>query len=96
MEHIESPVAVYLGIMKANGVPVDRALMEQRKAEAEQETERIRQEIRGMIGDIDIGSNASTKAFRDYLFKKLKLPVFGLTESNKESMDDAVMIQLKE
>ena len=96
VEHIESPVAVYLGIMKANGVPVDRALMEQRKAEAEQETERIRKEIRGMIGDIDIGSNASTKAFRDYLFKKLKLPVFGLTESNKESMDDAVMIQLKE
>ena len=96
VEHIESPVAVYLGIMKANGVPVDRALMEQRKAEATLETERIRKEIRGMIGDIDIGSNASTKAFRDYLFKKLKLPVFGLTESNKESMDDAVMIQLKE
>lgn len=96
VEHIESPVAVYLGIMKANGVPVDRALMEQRKAEATLETERIRKEIRRMIGDIDIGSNASTKAFRDYLFKKLKLPVFGLTESNKESMDDAAMIQLKE
>ena len=96
VEHIESPVAVYLGIMKANGVPIDRGLMEKQKAEAEQETERIRAEIRGMIGDVDIGSNAGTKAFRDYLFHELKLPAVRMTESNKEAMDDAAMIRLKE
>ena len=96
VENIESPVATYLGIMKANGVPIDRLLMERRKAEAEWEMERIRTEIRKIIGDIDIGSNASTNAFKSYLFHDLGLPVFRVTESNREAADDAVMIQLKE
>ena len=96
VENLESPVAVYLGIMKVNGVPVDRERMEQRKAEAEQERERIRTEIRGIIGNIDIGSNAGTKDFRNYLFRELELPVFRKTESNRESLDDETMILLKE
>ena len=96
VEHIESPTAVYLGIMKLNGVPVDIPLMMKRKAEAEHAMERIRSDITGIIGDVDIGSNCSTNAFKKYLFHDLSLPVFRTTESNREAADDAVMIQLKE
>ena len=96
VENIESPTAVYLGIMKCNGVPIDLNLMLKRKEEAEAEMERIRQEIAFMIGDVNIGSNCSTNAFKQYLYKDLGLPVLKVTESNREAADDATMIMLKE
>ena len=96
VENIESPTAVYLGIMKYNGVPVDIPLMMERKSEAEKEMARIREEIAGMIGDVKIGSNCSTNAFKKYLFQDIGLPVFRTTEKNREAADDAVMIRLKE
>ena len=96
VENIESPTAVYLGIMKCNGVPIDLNLMLKRKEEAEAEMERIRQEIAFMIGEVNIGSNCSTNAFKQYLYKDLGLPVLKVTESNREAADDATMIMLKE
>ena len=96
VENIESPTAVYLGIMKCNGVPIDLDLMLKRKKEAEAEMERIRQEIAFMIGEVNIGSNCSTNAFKQYLYKDLGLPVLKVTESNREAADDSTMIMLKE
>ena len=96
VEQIESPTAVYLGIMKHNGVPVDADLMKSRQQEAEQKMQRIRNEITMLIGDIEIGANCGTKAFKDYLYQTLKLPVMKVTASNKEAADDASMIMLKE
>lgn len=96
VENVESPTAVYLGIMKYNGVPIDYPLMLSRKTEAEAEMNRIRSEISFIIGDIDIGENCSTKAFKEYLFKTLKLPVLKTTESDKEAADDMTMVLLKE
>ncbi len=96
VENLESPAAVYLGIMKYNGVPVDKALMLQRKEEAEAEMERIRKEIAFIIGDVNIGSNCATKAFKEYLYKDLKLPVMKLTKTNSAAMDEETMIMLKE
>jgi DNA polymerase-1 len=96
VENIESPTAVYLGIMKYNGVPMDVPLMQERKAEASAEMARIRSEIAFMIGDVNIGSNCSTNAFKSYLFNDLGLPVLKTTESNREAADDATMIMLKE
>ena len=96
VENVESPTAVYLGIMKCNGVPIDLNLMLKRKEEAEAEMERIRQEIAFMIGDVNIGSNCSTNAFKQYLYKDLGLPVLKVTESNREAADDSTMIMLKE
>lgn len=58
--------------------------------------ERIRQKIAFIIGDVNIGSNCSTNAFKKYLFQDLGLPVLKVTESNKEAADDATMIMLKE
>lgn len=96
VENLESPTAVYIGIMKANGVPIDTKLMHAKREEAEVEMEKIRRSIRMMIGDIDIGSNCGTNAFKTYLYKTLKLPVMKTTEADKESTDDASMIMLKE
>ena len=96
VEEIESPTAVYLGIMKYNGVPINYPLMLQRKEEAEAEMERIRKEIAFIIGDVAIGENCSTKAFKDYLFKDLGLPILKTTASDKEAADDMTMILLKE
>lgn len=96
VENIESPTAVYLGIMKCNGIPVDLPLMQKRKAEAETEMERIRQEIAFIIGDVNIGANCSTQAFKNYLYQDLGLPVLKTTESNREAADDMTMTLLKE
>jgi len=96
VEEIESPTAVYLGIMKYNGVPINYPLMLQRKEEAEAEMERIRKKIAFIIGDVAIGENCSTKAFKDYLFKDLGLPILKTTASDKEAADDMTMILLKE
>ena len=95
-EEIESPTAVYLGIMHHNGIPVDLPLMMQRKQEAEAEMERIRGEIAGIIGAVDIGSNCSTTAFKNCLYNDLKLPVLKVTETNREAADDMAMQMLKE
>ena len=96
VEEIESPTAVYLGIMKYNGIPVNLKLMQERKAEAESEMKRIREKIAFIIGDVDIGQNCSTKAFKNYLYQDLKLPVLKTTGSNKEAADDMTMTMLKE
>lgn len=96
VENIESPTAVYLGIMKHNGIPVNLPLMQQRKAEAEAEMERIRKEIEFIIGDVSIGANCSTQAFKNYLYKDLGLPVLKTTETNREATDDMTMTLLKE
>ncbi len=96
VEEIESPTAVYLGIMKTNGIPIDLPLMQKRKAEAEVEMERIRREIEFLIGEVNIGANCSTQAFKKYLYTDLGLPVLKTTEVGREAADDMTMILLKE
>ena len=96
VEKIESPTAVYLGIMKCNGIPVNLSLMQERKAEAEAEMERVRKEIEFIIGDVNIGANCSTQAFKNYLYKDLGLPILKTTETNREAADDMTMTLLKE
>lgn len=96
VEKIESPTAVYLGIMKTNGIPVNLPLMQERKTEAENEMERIRQEIEFIIGDVNIGANCSTQAFKNYLYKDLGMPILKTTETNREAADDMTMTLLKE
>ncbi|MDD4688534.1 MAG: bifunctional 3'-5' exonuclease/DNA polymerase [Eubacteriales bacterium] len=96
VENIESPTAVYLGIMKCNGVPINLPLMLQRKEEAENAMEQLRGQIALIIGDVKIGSNCSTKAFKDYLYQTLNLPVLKTTNTDKEAADDATMTLLKE
>lgn len=95
-ELIESPTAVYCGLMKYNGVPVDKKLMLARQREADEKISEIRKEIDSITGGVAIGANASTSAFKQYLYKDMGLPVMKKTEKNQEAADDAVMQMLKE
>ena len=96
VEEIESPTAVYTGIMKYNGLLVDTALMETKRAEAEAKLAELREEIAFFIGDVNIGQNASTSAFKKYLYDDLKLPVMKVTAKYQEAMDDEALILLSE
>lgn len=87
-EEIESPTAVFTGMMKCNGVGVDAALMEKKKLEAEQKIMELREKILMQVGDVDIGTNCSTVAFKDYLYKTEKLPVLKTTAKFQEAADD--------
>ncbi|WP_303149290.1 bifunctional 3'-5' exonuclease/DNA polymerase [uncultured Cloacibacillus sp.] len=96
VEKIESPAAVYIGIMRANGLPINRQLMEKRGVEAESEMARIRNEIKFLIGDVEIGASCSTKAFKDYLYRDLELPILKTTESGSTALDDETLMLLQE
>lgn len=96
VEQIESPTAVYCGLMKHNGLPVDQARMLEKQQEAESKLTQLRQDIAFFIGDVDIGSNAGTSAFKRYLYSDLGLPVLKTTARYQEAADDEAMILLAE
>ena len=94
VEQVESPTAVYCGLMRYNGLLMDRAGMEKKQAEAEEHLAALREEIAFLIGDVEIGANASTSAFKSYLFHDLGLPVLKTTAKYQEAADDETMILL--
>jgi len=96
VEQVESPAAVYCGLMKYNGLLADEELMRAKQEEAEGKLAELRENIAFMIGDVNIGANASTSAFKKYLYDDLKLPVFKTTAKYQEAMDDEAMILLSE
>lgn len=96
VEQVESPTAVYVGIMKYNGLLVDRELMLQKQSECEAKLDHLGSEIAFIIGDVNIGANASTSAFKRYLYQDLQLPVFKTTAKYQEAMDDESLILLSE
>lgn len=96
VENIESPTAVYVGLMKYNGIPLDVKLMQAKGEEAQQQINQLREDIHLTIGNIDIGANAGTKDFKDYLYKTLGLPVLKTTEKLSEAADDEAMILLSD
>ena len=97
VEHVESPAAVYAGIMKFNGVPADEAGMRRKLEECGRRLSEIRDRIQEITGpEVEIGANCGTKAFRKYLYETLKLPVFRTTETNAEAADEKTMQTLAE
>ena len=82
--------------MRYNGLLVDRALMVAKQEEAVQKLAQLRQEIAAFTGDINIGANASTSAFKKYLYSDLGLPVLKTTAKMQEAADDESMILLAE
>jgi len=96
VENIESATAVYCGLMKYNGLLVDAALMDEKAEQCGRELERLRGDIAFMIGDVNIGANASTSAFKRYLYKDLGLPVPKTTAKMQEAIDDEALVLLAE
>ena len=96
VEKVESPTAVYVGIMRYNGLPIDRSLMEEKRKEAGLKLGQLKYEIAFIIGDIKIGKNASTAALKKYIFEHLKLPKMKKTAKDEDSLGDEAIILLKE
>lgn len=94
VEQIESPTAVYCGLMKYNGLLMNEEAMIRKQSEASVRLLELREKIRTIIGDVDIGANAGTQAFKDYLYKTLGLPVLKTTEKNAEAADDQALVML--
>jgi DNA polymerase-1 len=82
--------------MKYNGLPVDAKLMTQKAAECGARLAKLREDIAFIIGDVPIGKNASTLAFRNYLFNELKLPIPKTTEKQRVALDDEALVLLRE
>lgn len=95
-EHLESPTAVYVGMMKYNGILMDQPMMASKQSLCEENIAKYCKKIDTLTGGIGIGSNASTKAFRDWLYATQKIPVLNRTEKGMPAMDDEAMILLKE
>ncbi len=95
-ERVESPTAVCCGLMKYNGLLADRDAMIRKQGEAGARLIDLQEKIRGIIGDVSIGANAGTQAFKDYLYRRLNLPVLKTTEKNAEAADDQALVLLSE
>jgi DNA polymerase-1 len=96
VETAESPAAVYVGLMKYNGLLADAAQMNARAAECEAKLAKLREDIAFIIGEVNIGANASTSAFKKYLYEDLKLPVVKTTAKYQEAADDEALALLEE
>lgn len=96
VEEIESPTAIYVGLMKYNGLLVDKELTLKKQAEAEAKLAELKHEIAFIIGDVEIGANASTSAFKKYLYDDLRLPVVKTTAKYQEAADDETLILLSD
>lgn len=97
IENIESPTAIFVGLMKYNGVSVDKALMYRKQFDAGEKILELKRDIKSIIGkDIDIGANASTDAFKKYLYEDLKLPVLKTTAKYQAAADEESLILLKD
>lgn len=96
VEELESPTAVLVGMMKYNGIPVNKEIMLAKQTEAGTKVDALKAEIDQITGGVNIGANASTSAFKKYLYQDLGLPVLKRTDKNQEAADDAAMQMLKE
>ncbi|SDN06880.1 bifunctional 3'-5' exonuclease/DNA polymerase [Acetanaerobacterium elongatum] len=94
VEQIESPTAVFCGLMKYNGLPMDKDTMLCKQREADLKLAELQDKIASIIGDVNIGANASTSEFKSFLFKGLGLPVLKSTAKYQEAADDETMILL--
>ena len=94
VEEIESPTAVYVGLMKHNGLLVDLDLLKEKQSEAADMLRELKEDISILTGNVDIGSNATTQEFKNFLYGRLGLPALKTTEKNKEAADDEAFILL--
>lgn len=94
--YIESPAAVFTGLMRYNGLAVDCDLLNKKCKETDQKLSELRERIREVTGDIEIGTNCSTRKFKDFLYITLALPVLKRTEKGTAAVDDEALQLLSE
>ena len=96
VERLESPTAVYCGVIKYNGVPIDVDALHSLKKSLTAEIGALNQRIDTFTNGINIGANASSAALKRFLFETLGLPVFSATDKGTPKLDDGAITDLKE
>jgi len=97
IENIESPTAIFVGLMKYNGVSIDKALMYQKQFDAGERIIKLYSKIKKFIGkEIDIGANASTDALKKYLYEDLQLPILKTTSKYQAAADEESLMLLRD
>ncbi|MBQ1424255.1 MAG: bifunctional 3'-5' exonuclease/DNA polymerase, partial [Lachnospiraceae bacterium] len=96
VENIESPTAVFVGMMKQNGIPMDIKAMTDAKSNADSEINRLKDEIGGITGGVEVGSNCSTASFKNFLYESKQLPILKRTDKLAPSVDDEALLLLKD
>lgn len=69
VEQIETPTAVYCGLMKYKGITLDIKLMQEKRNEDELQIHKLKENIEIMTDGVDISANASTKDFKITVLK---------------------------
>lgn len=93
---VESPAAIYTGIMKKNGIALNKELLQEFNKRAEEELEFCKGEILNFANrEVNLGSNLQTQDFKNFLFKDLNLPVLKVSEKGEASLDDESLILLE-
>lgn len=96
VQSIESPTAVMVGLMKYNGLLVDKELMIEKQMFAQERIKTLKKQLDDFAGrEIQLGKNASTNDFKNFLYKEHNLPVLKTTTKFKEAADDEALILLK-
>lgn len=94
---VESPTSVFVGLMKYNGIMVDKPLMYRKQLEGEDKLLELKNHINKLAGRvINLGANASTVDFKNFLYNEQKLPVLKTTERYSEAADEEALILLRE
>jgi len=93
---LEGPAAVYTGLMRANGVPMNRDRLQGALKAAEARLGQLSEQLDGLTGGVPLGANGSTRAFKDYLFTQLQLPVLKQTEAGAPALDDEAILLLSD
>ena len=73
---------------------VDRNLLTQKRDQATAMLRQLKEDLSLLTGNINIGSNATTQEFKNFLYGRLGLPVLKTTGKNKEAADDEAFILL--
>jgi len=94
VEDLESPTSVYVGMMKHNGIPVEKETIERAMIMADAKIAELESKILSITGNITIGSNCSTVGFKNFLYNTLSLPVLKTTDKHQPSLDDEALLRL--
>ena len=95
-EQVESPMAVYTGMMKYNGVPINAITLSQKGEDVKKELVSIKERLEEFTGGIDVGASANNLAVKKWLFQLEGLPVLKCSSSGAGSLDDETLILLQD
>lgn len=94
---VESPSSVFVGLMKYNGIDIDKGLIHEKHLKAKERILYLKNKINTLAGrKINIGANASTDEFKRFLYDENGLPILKITAGFKEGLHEEALVLLKD